>query len=109
MSWAAAQFADGSNVTHYTVARYDDATDTAQTVGASCNGVVTGLTCAENNVSAGDWYYTVTPLAGELGGRREPRQRRRDDRSPVVHVHVLDQPHHPSRDPRRHDLELPDR
>ncbi len=72
VSWAAAQFADGSNVTHYTVARYDDATDTAQTVGASCSGVVTGLTCTENNVPAGDWYYTVTPLAGNWVGDESP-------------------------------------
>jgi hypothetical protein len=72
VSWPAAQFSDGSNVTRYTVARYDDATDAPQTEGASCNGVITGLTCTENNVPSGDWYYTVTPVTGNWVGGEGP-------------------------------------
>ncbi|HTG46606.1 MAG TPA: hypothetical protein VK646_03000 [Actinomycetota bacterium] len=72
VSWSAAQFSDGSNITHYQVIRYDDATDTAHAVASGCSGTVSGLSCTENNVASGDWYYTVTPIAASWVGDEGP-------------------------------------
>ena len=61
VSWTTSQFADGVNVSGYLVSRYDAGTGTQATVGSSCAGTIGVLTCTENNVSPGSWYYTVTP------------------------------------------------
>ena len=49
----------------YTVKRYSSG-GAAQTIGSACNTTVSGaaatLSCAEANVAAGTWSYTVTPI-----------------------------------------------
>jgi VCBS repeat-containing protein len=47
-------------VSAYTVKRYSGASQ--QTVLGGCAGTVTVLNCTENNVPAGTWTYTITPL-----------------------------------------------
>jgi hypothetical protein len=61
VSWAASQFADGTNVNGYIVARYDAGTNAAATIGASCSGTINVLTCTEAAVPPGSWYYRITP------------------------------------------------
>lgn len=63
VSWTASAFDDGTAVTGYVVHRYDAATDVENTVGAGCTGVLTTLTCTENAVAPGTWYYTIAPRA----------------------------------------------
>lgn len=62
VSWSAATFANGTAVAGYVVQRYDASTGAAATVGASCSGTVTSTTCTEQNVPAGRWTYTDTPV-----------------------------------------------
>jgi len=61
VSWAASAFDDGTPVNGYVVRRYDAGTDAAAVVGAGCAGVLTALTCTENSVAPGTWYYTIVP------------------------------------------------
>lgn len=61
VSWTAATLVDGTNVTGYRVARYASPSGTPQTVGASCVGTIGALTCTEQAVPTGAWYYTVAP------------------------------------------------
>ena len=61
LSWTASQFVDGTNVNGYLASRYDAGTGTAATIGSNCAGTINGLTCTENAVPPGTWYYTITP------------------------------------------------
>ena len=61
VAWAASRFADGASVNAYRVARYDAVTNAAATVGSGCSGSIAALTCVENAVTPGTWYYRVTP------------------------------------------------
>ncbi|MDX6373086.1 MAG: hypothetical protein QOD98_2074, partial [Nocardioidaceae bacterium] len=63
-AWAESTLASGAAVTGYLVQRYDQATLTAQTVLASCDGRISATTCTENGVPAGQWRYSVTPVIG---------------------------------------------
>lgn len=47
-------------VTGYVVKRYSTG-GAQQTIGANCSGIVTGTSCTEDSVPAGNWRYTVTP------------------------------------------------
>ena len=68
VSWAASTFADGSAMPSYVVKRYDSTLGTVQTVGAACNGLVSGTSCVEAAVPSGAWKYSVTPAAGNWRG-----------------------------------------
>ena len=64
VTWAASQFADGTNVPSYIVKRYDAVTNVLQTTLSACSGNVGGTSCVEHAVPTGTWKYTVTPAAG---------------------------------------------
>jgi TusA-related sulfurtransferase len=74
VSWAAGSTSGGRVVTGYTVARYDAATGGSKTPSTgACGGIVTVLSCAEQNVPGGTWYYTVTPAIALWNGAESPR------------------------------------
>ncbi|MGO4254793.1 hypothetical protein AB4Y81_21285 [Paenarthrobacter sp. TAF1] len=63
VNWTATTTAGGRTVTGYSIARYSSAAGgTRVAATGTCQGPVAGLSCAEANVPAGTWYYTVTPL-----------------------------------------------
>jgi hypothetical protein len=72
VSWSASTFAGGGAVAGYVVRRYDTL-GAAQTVGASCSGVVSGTSCTESGVPTGTWTYTVTPAQGNWRGAESPQ------------------------------------
>ena len=72
LTWTASTFAGGGAVPGYVIARYD-ALGNAQTVGASCSGIVSAVTCTESAVPIGTWQYTVTPAAGAWRGTEGPK------------------------------------
>jgi hypothetical protein len=74
VSWAAGPTSGGRAVTGYTVARYDAATGGSKTPATgACSGTVTVLSCADQNVPGGTWYYTVTPTIALWNGAESPR------------------------------------
>ena len=61
VTWTASGISGGGpNADGYIVKRYDTSNN-QQSIGASCSGTVTGLTCTESNVPSGSWKYSVTP------------------------------------------------
>jgi hypothetical protein len=76
VSWAAATTAGGHAVGGYLVNRYATAsggTGIAAAAGSCAAAPVTTTSCAETNVPAGTWYYTVTPVLGNWRGAESPR------------------------------------
>jgi TusA-related sulfurtransferase len=74
VSWAASSTSGGRAATGYTVARYDAATGGSKTSATgACGGTVTVLSCAEQNVPGGTWYYTVTPAIALWDGAESLR------------------------------------
>lgn len=74
VSWANGTTVNGRAATGYTVTRYSAAvggTGTPATGG--CAGTVTTLTCTEQAVPGGIWYYTVTPAIALWTGAESPR------------------------------------
>lgn len=74
VSWAGGTTVNGHAATGYTVTRYaasSGGTGTPATGG--CAGTVTTLTCTEQNVAGGIWYYTVTPTIALWTGAESPR------------------------------------
>lgn len=72
VSWAASQFADGTNVNGYVVARYDAGTNASTPIGSNCSGTIAALTCTEAAVAPGSWYYTITPRHQSWLGSQGP-------------------------------------
>ncbi len=68
VSWTASKLPGGGDVDDYVVRRYDAATGTVQTIGNNCATAVSALTCTEETVPPGDWYYTVTPRLANWSG-----------------------------------------
>jgi hypothetical protein len=64
LNWAQSTIVhDGQAATGYTITRYNAATGgTATAATGGCAGTVAALTCTEQNVTPGNWWYTVTPL-----------------------------------------------
>ncbi|MGN7202482.1 OmpL47-type beta-barrel domain-containing protein [Arthrobacter sp. SAFR-044] len=74
VTWANGTTVNGRAATGYTVARYSTATGgTAIPATDGCAGSVTTLTCTEQNVPGGTWYYTVTPAIALWTGAESPR------------------------------------
>ncbi|MBT2567161.1 hypothetical protein J7I84_11770 [Arthrobacter sp. ISL-85] len=74
VTWANGTTINGRPATGYTVARYSAATGgTAIPATGGCAGTVTTLTCTEQNVPGGTWYYTVTPAIALWTGAESPR------------------------------------
>ncbi|MBT2532260.1 hypothetical protein J7E83_09000 [Arthrobacter sp. ISL-48] len=74
VSWAASSTTGSRAVTGYTVARYNSATSESRIPATgACAGTITVLSCAEQNVPAGTWYYTVTPAIALWNGIESPR------------------------------------
>ncbi|MBV8236016.1 MAG: chitobiase/beta-hexosaminidase C-terminal domain-containing protein, partial [Acidimicrobiia bacterium] len=74
LNWSATTTAGGAAVSGYTVNRYtvsSGGTPTAATGG--CAGTVAALTCTEQSVPAGTWYYTVTPMISLWSGAESGR------------------------------------
>lgn len=54
---------NGNAATGYTITRYDAASGgTATPATGGCAGTLSALTCTEQGVTPGSWWYTVTPL-----------------------------------------------
>ncbi|HEX7246761.1 MAG TPA: hypothetical protein VF351_01535 [Actinomycetota bacterium] len=60
VSWAQSLLPDSTAVNAYVVKRYNTL-GVAQTIGSSCSGNVSALTCTEAATPPGVWTYTVTP------------------------------------------------
>lgn len=74
VSWAAGTTVNGRAATGYRVTRYAAATGgTGTPATGGCAGTVTTLTCTEQNVPGGIWYYTVTPTIALWTGAESPR------------------------------------
>jgi hypothetical protein len=65
VGWGATTLSNGAAVDGYLVRRYPSGggAATISPVG-TCEGTVTGTACVEDDVPAGTWRYTVTPVVG---------------------------------------------
>ncbi|RAX18221.1 hypothetical protein DC347_01745 [Pseudarthrobacter sp. AG30] len=89
VTWAGGTTVNGRAATGYTVARYSAATGgTATPATGGCAGTVTTLTCTEQSVPGGLWYYTVTPAIALWTGAESPRSNgtSSDSTAPVATV-----------------------
>ncbi|WP_426997033.1 OmpL47-type beta-barrel domain-containing protein [Pseudarthrobacter sp. N5] len=74
VTWPAGSTTGGRPATGYTVTRYAAATGgSGIPATGACAGTVTALSCTEQNVSGGVWYYTVTPAIALWNGGESPR------------------------------------
>ena len=74
VTWPAAATSAGRPATGYTVTRYAAATGgSGIPATGACAGTVTNLSCTEQNVPGGTWYYTVTPAIALWRGAESPR------------------------------------
>lgn len=92
VSWAAGTTVNGRAATGYTVTRYAAATGgTGTPATGGCAGTVTTLTCTEQNVPGGIWYYTVTPTIALWTGAESPRSTgvSSDSTAPIASVSGL--------------------
>ncbi|WAH98348.1 OmpL47-type beta-barrel domain-containing protein [Arthrobacter sp. MMS18-M83] len=74
VNWAAVATPGGHAVAGYTVARYSSPSGgTKIAAGGGCAGTVSGLSCVEQNLPGGTWYYTVTPVISLWTGAESVR------------------------------------
>jgi hypothetical protein len=89
VTWPAAATMAGRSATGYTVTRYAAATGgTGIPATGACAGTVTALSCTEQSVQGGIWYYTVTPAIALWKGAESSRSNgvSNDSAAPVVSV-----------------------
>lgn len=89
VTWAGGTTVNGRPATGYTVTRYSAATGgTATPATGGCAGTVTTLTCTEQSVPGGIWYYTMTPTIALWTGAESPRSSgtSNDSTAPVATV-----------------------
>ncbi|MGO4234732.1 beta strand repeat-containing protein [Pseudarthrobacter sp. YAF2] len=89
VSWAGGTTVNGRAATAYIVTRYSAATGgTATPASGGCAGTVITLTCTEQSVPGGVWYYTVTPAIALWTGAESPRSNgiSSDSTAPVATV-----------------------
>src|SRR4029453_15912479 len=69
VSWGTSTLANGAPVTGYLVKRYPagGGVGTISPIG-TCAGTVAATSCLEDDVPAGTWKYTVTPVVGTWRG-----------------------------------------
>jgi hypothetical protein len=53
---------NGNAVSGYVIKRYSSGTGVVQTTLSGCAGTISGTSCTESGVPAGQWKYTVTPV-----------------------------------------------
>jgi hypothetical protein len=74
VSWPAVTTPGGHAVAGYTVARYSSPTGgTKLAAGGGCAGTVSALSCVEQSVPDGTWYYAVTPVISLWTGTESAR------------------------------------
>lgn len=74
VSWAAVATPGGHAVAGYTVARYSSPSGGIKVpAGGGCAGSVSGLSCIEQSVPDGTWYYAVTPVISLWTGTESGR------------------------------------
>lgn len=74
VSWAAVATPGGHAVAGYTVARYSSPSGGIKVpAGGGCAGSVSGLSCIEQSVPDGTWYYAVTPVISLWTGTESDR------------------------------------
>jgi len=91
VSWPAATYPGGAASAGYQVDRFNAATGAPAAVGTGCSGVVGATTCTEQNVPAGTWSYTDTPMQGSWAGGQSPQS------APVVVGGRASRARHPRR------------
>lgn len=74
VNWAAVTTPGGHAVAGYTIARYSSASGGTKVVaGGGCAGAVSGLSCIEQSVPDGTWYYAITPVISLWTGTESAR------------------------------------
>lgn len=74
VNWTASTTAAGRPVTGYSIARYATAAEgTGMAAAGTCTGTIAALSCVDNNVPTGTWYYAVTPLLSAWQGAESTR------------------------------------
>lgn len=92
VTWAGGTTVNGRAATGYLVTRYSTATGgTGTAATGGCAGTVTTLTCTEQNVPGGLWYYTVTPSISLWTGAESTRSTgiSTDSTAPVATVSAV--------------------
>jgi hypothetical protein len=69
VGWGAATLSNGAPVGGYLVERYPSGGGSPTLSGiGTCSGTITATSCVEDDVPAGTWKYTVTPVLGGWHG-----------------------------------------
>jgi hypothetical protein len=72
VTWPAAVFPDDQGVSGYVIERFDALNGDLASIGANCSGTVSATSCTEQNVPAGSWIYTDTPVEDSWTGGQSP-------------------------------------
>jgi hypothetical protein len=72
VTWPVVLFPDNHSVAGYLIERFNASSGAQAIVGANCSGTVSTTSCTEQNVPAGNWIYTDTPLQDLWTGGQSP-------------------------------------